>query len=324
MNLPSQTERGLLNTLNHYIKVAETEYNILLSSLIHLDHEHDPRCHLSSFNPPILSGILPFNEKTVVRVSVGSHRQQLLNNKTIILHKQTLVDITIPPKYILLFYHNGFIHSGGPGSGTCARMFTILGPTFEKATLQNKNYSGNIVECSKTCTICKVLNRKRKKTHSLHFKERFIGHEQMVSPNRFNYDLWEDGFCLVKVANDQDYHNLRIDLLNNFISKANFDSLNQEINNVKTLGKRCMLDKGKEISPDIFLQKNLHEAITKYIDKCYTSAILYLKKATSVLYEKKGHTMLINKGTVGYQNLHVDDENNCSCMSYETKRPKYL
>ena len=305
----------IIAALSRFLRVAESEYNVLLSSLIHNTHNHDPRCNLSTFQPPTLSAILPLSESATVRVSIGSHRQPLNEDKMSVLHKETIVDIPIPTKYILLFYHEGFLHSGGPGIGTCARMFSVFAPKNVKTTLQNRNYSGTYNHCPDTCTLCDVLHAKKKITGLLHFDENAFG---QTLDNPFKSNLWNDGFCLIKVATDKDFQHFPHKLLKDFIEKSTFNSLNQEIDQVS--GKRCVLDSGSELTTQSYLLKNLHPLVSHYIGKCYNSVLFYLHKTTSVRYESKGDTMLINKGEVGYQQLHMDEKSKCSCGNYNKKK----
>ena len=117
-------------------------------------------------------------------------------------NKETIVDIPIPTQYILLFYHEGFLHSGGPGTGTCARMFSVFAPKHVRTTLQNRNYSDTYNGCPDTCKLCHVLHSKKKITGLLHFDENTLG---QTLDNPFKFNLWNDGFCLIKVATDKDF-----------------------------------------------------------------------------------------------------------------------
>ena len=52
------------------------KYNsFFISSLIHVNHSLHNCCSLSEFHPPILSGILPLSDETIVRISIGRHRK---------------------------------------------------------------------------------------------------------------------------------------------------------------------------------------------------------------------------------------------------------
>ena len=136
--------------------------------------------------------------------------------------------------------------------------------------------------------------------------------------NPFKFNLWNDGFCLIKVATDKDFENFQPQFLKDFIGKAKFNSLNQETDQVP--GKRCVLDCGSELTTQSYLLKNLHPLLSHYIGKCYNSVLLYLQKRISVRYESKGDTKLINKGEVGYEQLHMDEKSKCSCSNYKPKK----
>ena len=307
-----------LNEIRKSVRIAENEYKTLLANVIHVNNDHNPRCPLSSFYPPILSGIFPFVEETVVRVSIGSHRLPLTDNKLSLLHDSTLIDICVPPQYILLFYHEGFIHGGGPSTKSCARMFTLFGPTRRRASLQNQNYSGNITECGLSCFLCKVLHSKRKATGIVHLNEN--KDETVDTSSEQTFNLWDDGFCLLKVAEDEQFKNFPTLSLSNFINNHNFNSLNQEIRDNEADGRRCMLKKGSELTYDRFFEKNLPQDILNYLNNCYRCVISYLEKTTYASYEMKGQTMLVNKGKLGYQRLHMDDKSKCCCNKFKTDK----
>ena len=122
-------------------EITRLEYSSLLASIIHVNHSHHNCCSLSQFHPPILSGILPLSDETIVRIAIGSHREIKKKDGFVTRHNSTLVDVLIPPQYLLLFYYEGLLHAGGPGTMPCERMFTICGPKTKHASLQNKNYS---------------------------------------------------------------------------------------------------------------------------------------------------------------------------------------
>ena len=108
---------------NHYLQTVieekETirlEHTSLLASIIHVNYSHHNCCSLSKFDPPILSGLLPLSDETIVRVCIGSHRKRKDNNGFVTRHNSILVDIRIPQQCLLLFYHEGLLHGGGPGT----------------------------------------------------------------------------------------------------------------------------------------------------------------------------------------------------------------
>jgi len=296
-------------------EVIRLEYSSLLSSLLHVNHSHHNCCPLSKFQPPILSGILPLSDETIVRIAIGSHREIKNKDGFVTRHNSTLVDVLIPPQYLLLFYYEGLLHAGGPGTMQCERMFTIFGPKTRYASLQNKNYSGNISICEGDCVVCKILKTKKEMTGNIALPESFLdSKETPLGTTLYDYTLWEDGFCVLKVADKT----CPKEQLQEFIRSKTFNSMKQEEDGedgeVHLDGERCMLDKGAALTSDEYLRKKLHNDVQEYIQGCYDITTSFLKKITKVNYEMKGHTMLLNKGRVGYQTLHMDDENKCSCV----------
>ena len=318
--MQSKQDRSRENA-KHYLQnvieekeITRLEYSSLLASIIHVNHSHHNCCSLSKFHPPILSGILPLSDETIVRVSIGSHREKKDNNGFVTRHNSTLVDVHIPPTYILLFYHEGLLHAGGPGTMQCERMFAIFGPKTKHASLQNKNYSGNISVCEGECVVCNILKTKKETTGNIVLPGRFRDRKDtLLGTLLYDYTLWEDGFCVLKISDET----CPKEQLQEFIQSSRFNSMKQEEedvdNEVHFDGERCMLDKGTALTSDEYLRKKLHSDVREFIQGCYDTAASYLNKITKVNYDMKGHTMLLNKGRVGYQTLHMDDENKCSC-----------
>ena len=106
--MQSKQDRSRENA-KHYLQnvieekeITRLEYSSLLASIIHVNHSHHNCCSLSKFHPPILSGILPLSDETIVRVSIGSHSEKKDNNDFVTRHNSTLVDVHIPPR--IYFY----------------------------------------------------------------------------------------------------------------------------------------------------------------------------------------------------------------------------
>ena len=306
-------KRYLQNVTNDR-EIARLQHQFLFTSLIHVNHKHDNDCHLSRPHPPILSGILPLFDETIVRVSIGSHREKRTREHKYERHDSTVIDVLIPPKYILLFYHEGFIHGGGPGTKQCARIFTVFGPATLVANLENKNYSTNMIPCQQSCMICSVLNSKKAATGNITLPNRSEHeHENKVGTLLYDNTLWGDGFCVLKVIDEKAYKKIPMTQLQNFIKSSKFQSLKQEETMALQKGKRCMLDTSTALNSSEYLEKKLDINVKSFLTKCYEATTSYLKTLTNTNYDLKGHTMLLNKGEVGYQTLHMDDQNKCSC-----------
>ena len=317
-NRQKKTREKAKENAQHLIEEKEMlrlEYSALLTSLIHVNHSHHSTCYLSDFKPPVLSAILPIFDKTTVRISIGSHRETL-NRGKITSHRNTLVDIIIPPQHLLLFYHEGLIHGGGPSNIPCERMFAVFGPTDFHTELQNRNYSHSLHPCEDNCPVCKVLECKRKIMGNIVLPTNIDVDKSRTQPGMILYDytLWDDGFCVIKVIDDLKYKHLSKLHLEDFTANSKFDPIGQEEDDKTYKGKRCILNKGVYLTTDEFLSKKLNNDLHIYIERSYDTAITYLKKLTGVPYELKGHTMLLNKGNVGYQKLHMDDETKCTCI----------
>ena len=296
-----ENAKKYLHNVTNDRETARLEHNSLLINLIHVNHKHDNDCPLSRPHPPILSGILPLLDETIVRVSIGSHREKRTKGNKFERHESTIIDILIPPKYILLFYYEGFIHGGGAGTKQCPRMFTIFGPTTSVANLTNQNYSTNMIPCQQSCIICNVLHSKKATTGNIALPNRCEDeHKNKVGTLLYDNTLWEDGFCVLKVIDEKLYKRIPTEQLQKFIRSSKFNSLKQEENMVLHNGKRCKLDIGTSLHRGEYLEKKLHIDIKSFLSKCYATTTSYLKTLTTVNYDLKGHTMLINEGKVGY------------------------
>ena len=266
---------------------------------------------------PVLSCILPINESTKIRMSVGSHNL-MIQKKKFCYHRESVVEVDVHPTCCILFMHNRTVHGGGRSNSLNLRIFSIYGDKDSFACTENKNYIGKFVPCDEDCTECVIMKRAKEDRGTLFPNCEYNLKKAKLFEEIGDYSLYDHGFCVVKVANDVDraVKNQALMLGNNEQSGVRFHSLGQEeFIASKEIGSRDSLDFGTHLDATTFIDKKFKcTYMNDFLKKCNDNICEYLSSKFKTAYELKGKTILRSKGIVGNQKLHVDGEPDCSCI----------
>lgn len=265
---------------------------------------------------PIFACIQPIRESSVLRVNVGSHNVKF-TKKGKAYHQCLDYDLTVPVGCCVLFYYDATIHSGGPATSSCTRIFSIFAEEIQLAPLENKNYTNVITKCEdKKCKICLKAMKYISRNEACLIPE--LNHEDICK----YFNLEDHGFCVLRLKNESDIPNYvknSVFLLENNFSVENrksikFNSIGQEEIKVKG-GKRKMMSLegtgNHDVAPietltENVMVKGMNSNLYSYLNDCEQDIIKFLEANFSCKYKRKGRTMIINTGEVSYQRMHID------------------
>ena len=304
-----RTERDLYK--NAYLSVLRAFYPSPCSY-------HGLDCSvLKKCQVPVLSFILTSNETIIVRKSVRRNNL-LFQNKKILYHRESVVEVDVHLSSCIIFMHNRTVHGGGRSNTMNLRIFSIYGEKDIFACTENKNFIGKFVPCDAKCRECEIMKRVKEERGTLFPNCEYNLKRSKLRDEVGDYNLHDHGFCVVKVANDVDkaVKNQALMLGNNEQSGVRFNSLGQEeIITSKKIGSRDSLDFGTQLDATTFIDKKFKcTYMNDFLKKCNENICEYLSSKFLTAYELKGKTILRSNGTVGNQKLHVDGEPDCSCI----------
>ena len=193
-------EATLLHETSIYRRFFLNSLKRLLPQPIH--HEGD--CPLAKASPPAFSIILPFTEETNFRVAVGSHHLARTNN-SLIYHRETVITITIPPTYCIIFNHHLTVHGGGSSTKKNTRLFAISSPANRKLSVDNSNVIRGVNQCQLNCEKCMLLKKYKEDNNG--FLIPFEGRDGSaidVLSTLNDYNLSDHGFCILRVSRSKE------------------------------------------------------------------------------------------------------------------------
>lgn len=264
---------------------------------------------------PTLSAIVPLIETTLLRVTIGSHREKLKNGKKT-YHQELDIDVPVEAGCCICFLSDATIHSGAPSDGKkCTRFFYIFDHKEKVTALENQNYSSALKSCERSCKTCtKILKLKGKNDGCL---IPFLTTDEII--NLFN--IKDHGFCVLRFQSTQkrSYKNgvtnkvwiieNGLDMHMKFEDKQkkniSFTSIGQEEQRSRD-GKRLILEnKGSCIQQ--FLDRQVSGNLKDYLLLAERKIVSHVNAVfPGCTYEPKGRTILKNEGIIGYQNVHLD------------------
>ena len=267
--------------------------------------------------------ILPINEESFFRVAVKSHLLQKAQNSKFLYHRESVIELKIPPTCCILFYNNKTIHGGGRSQKTNIRCFAILGPSGKFGSTQSMNYTGIVEECKNECKTCLHLEAfKSRNDGGFLPKGSEIRKFKKVLQFVNDFDPEEHSFGILKVAKEVGNGVLNQTNLigNDCVKGLKFLSLGQEkrgqfnSNGEPCDGKREIIDIGNKLNAEEVMSKTMtFTHVDGFLNSCLANACEYLKRKMNVEYEVKGKNLLRSKGELGNQILHLDGKPNCSC-----------
>ena len=164
-----------------------------LDAILHDQREHQDK---------IFSVIMPLLDNTKVRIAIGSH--SIPRSKgSVTFHSQSVIEVTIPPTYVLIFNYNSTVHGGGPSNSKNTRIFTIVGDKNCLKTIEESNTINGIIVCGDGCDICSIMKRMRNANNGFVLPFEEGSHCKQKVGNLLNdYQLKRHGFCILKVSTD--------------------------------------------------------------------------------------------------------------------------
>ena len=317
------SSKSSYQTLKEQNRIIQDEYrrsfiaafNTIVVPDISVFHTHNCNLRRNEINP-FFSCITSINEETNIRMAVGSHHLPRSDCGRTIFHRESVVSITIPPTFCILFYHNRTVHGGGISDCLNLRIFGMYGPKDRFGSTEGRNYLKEVHPCNDDCVHCRQLHRFKVANGGRLMPLLDNPKKKRIGDTLFDYTLKTHGFCILKID----------DKISPFaISQAvfigedkakgmKFNSLGQEEERgVHVIGQRGMIDVGKALSSEHVLQNGVKNYLKDFCNIARERTCSYLKQEFGNDYEEKGHTFLRSMGSLGNQKLHVDAKIDCNC-----------
>ena len=263
---------------------------------------------------PTLGCIIPLLESTKFRVNIGSHHEQFTRKKKT-YHKELDYLLEIEPGCCVCFLADSTIHSGGPSTTPCTRFFYLFGDKEKVCEVENKNHSNVLQYCETNCDICA-----RVRDYKLKNNDMLIPPMTREAAIEF-FTLEDHGFCVLEFLKGgkietcekkfKQFRNCVTNIPQNLF-KLQFSSLGQE-ERKSSNGERQIFDfnrtrvRGKGHCGQEFLNRLFQGIVGRFLSLAEDKVISHANSTfTTKSYEKKGRTVLTNKGIVDYQKPHLD------------------
>ena len=299
--------------------------NFFLSSLKTLipkalhPHKDCPVLHLG-YKSSKFSCILPLIRETKLRMVFGSNRLPKEKKKGgetqqyYTIHRESIVEVTVPVTFCILFYYNRTIHGGGPSEKMNVRMFGVYAPIDVFGCAEEQNYTRMLRYCNEPCDDCTRLRILKESQNGNIIPSSKESNKLKLFETLNDFDLKNHGFCIVKVADvlSPAVANQAEKIGNGQTKGIKFKSIGQEELNCG--GTRNVIDKGSELCPEHVMSKRIMSELDKYLSTCRLNICAFLETAyTGTTFQEKGRNLVKSNGNVGYQTLHLDGTPDCTC-----------
>lgn len=309
---------NLTHERDHYRQFFLSSLKTLLPKAHH-PHKDCPVLHLE-YKSSKFSCILPLIKATKLRMVFGSHRlpkekkEEDASEQYYTIHRESIVEVTVPVTSCILFHYNRTIHGGGPSDKTNVRMFGVYAPVDEFGCAEEQNYSRMLRYCNEPCDDCARLRiLKESQNGNIVPSSKDIKKVKLLETLN-DFDLKDHGFCIVKVADvmSPTVSNQAEKIGNGQTKGIKFKSIGQE--ELKCGGTRNVIDKGSELCPEHVMNKGIVSELDKYISTCRLNICAFLETVyTGTTFQEKGRNLVTSNGNVGYQTLHLDGTPDCTC-----------